>query len=260
MDIIYEPETSYRRALQIDRMWADSDAGAKLCAEILNIASLKGDETALDAACGSGLLLQALAEALPNGRAIGVDCSPAMVRLSQAKLARLKNGRAAVMYSEGADLIFKASAFDVVFCMLGLYHFSNPLAALKEMKRVLKKGGRLVLCEYEAPADPELRATLTESFQLAHPGYRFYTGPELYALVSEAGLSRQRSATQRFTFDEHGIGGLPLGVHFFETRFMLQKRGDQNLLASFDGNVFRPVGRMMHPKGALDFMLVRAVK
>ena len=148
----------------------------------------------------------------------------------------------------------------MVLCMLGLYHFSNPLAALKEMRRVVKKGGRLVLCEYEAPADPELRATLTESFQLTHPGYRFYTGPELYTLVSDAGFSRERSATERFTFEQHGVGGMPLGVHFFETRFMLQKRGDQDLLASFDGNIFRPVGATMRTKGALDFTLVRAAK
>ena len=125
---------------------------------------------------------------------------------------------------------------------------------------MLKKGGRLILCEYEAPADPGLRAALTESFQLTHPDYRFYTGPELYTLVSDAGFSRERSATERFAFDQHGVGGMPMGVHFFETRFMIERRGDQDLLASFDGNVFRPAGAMMRIKGALDFALVRAVK
>ena len=260
MDIIYEPDITYRRALQIDKMWADSDAGGKLCGEVLNMASLRGDERVLDVAVATGCLLQLLAETLPAGHAIGVDRSPAMVRLAQTKLTKGKTERASVMYSEGEDLIFKSAVFDTVFCMLGLYHFSNPLAALKEMKRVLKKGGRLVLCEYEAPADPGLRATLTESFQLTHSGYRFYTGPELYTLVSDAGLSRERSATERFTSDEHGVGGMPLGVHFFETRFMLQRRGDQDLLASFDGNIFRPIGAMMRVKGALDFALVRAVR
>ena len=260
MDIIYEADITYRRALQIDRMWADSDAGGKLCAEVLKMASLKGNEKVLDVAVSTGCLMQLLAEALPDGHAIGVDRSAAMVRLAQAKLVKGKAARASVVYSEGEDLIFRGAIFDMVFCMLGLCHFSDALAALKEVKRVLKKGGRLVLCEYEAPADPGLRASLTESFQLTHPRYRFYTGPELYTLVSDAGLSLERSATERFTFDEHGVGGMPLGVHFFETRFMLQKRGDQDLLASFDGNIFRPVGAMMHPRGALGFTLVRAVK
>jgi hypothetical protein len=41
---------------------------------------------------------------------------------------------------------------------------------------------------------------------------------------------------------------------------MLERRGDQDLLASFDGNIFRPAGAMMRLKGALDFILVRAVK
>jgi hypothetical protein len=41
---------------------------------------------------------------------------------------------------------------------------------------------------------------------------------------------------------------------------MIERRGDEDLLASFDGNIFRPAGDMMHVKGGLDFALVRAVK
>jgi len=260
MDIIYEPDITYRRALQIDKMRAESDATAKLYAEVLNMASLKGNERVLDVAAGTGCLLQLVAEALPEGHAIGLDRSMAMVRLAQTKLVKGETGHASVMHSEGEDFIFKGAVFDTVFCVLGLYHFPDPLGALKEMKRVLKKGGRLILCEYEAPADPGLRSALTDSFQLTHPDYRFYTGPELYTLVSDAGFSRERSATERFAFDQHGVGGMPMGVHFFEARFMLERRGDQDLLASFDGNVFRPAGAMMHIKGALDFALVRAAK
>jgi ubiquinone/menaquinone biosynthesis C-methylase UbiE len=260
MDIIYEPDITYRRALQIDKLWAESDATEKLHAQVLSMASLKGSERVLDVAAGTGCLLQLVAETLSQGQAIGLDRSGSMVRLAQAKLVRAKTGQASVMHLEGKGLIFKSSVFDMVFCVLGLYHFPDPLAALKEVKRVLKKGGRLILCEYEAPADPGLRAALSESFQLAHPDYRFYTGPELYALISDAGLSRERSATERFTFDQHGVGGMPLGVHFFETRFTLEKRGDQDLLASFDGNIFRPAGAMLHVEGALNFALVRAVK
>ncbi len=260
MDVIYEPGISYRRALQIDKMWAESGATGKLYTEVLSIAALKGSERVLDVAAGTGCLMQLAAEALPQGQAIGLDRSAAMVRLAQAKLVRAKAGQASVMQSEGEDLIFKSSVFDMVFCVLGLYHFGDPLAALKEMKRLLRKGGRLILCEYEAPADPGLRAALTESFQMVHPEYRFYTGTEVYALVSDAGFSRERSATMRFAFDQHGVGGIPMGVHFFETRFMLERRGDPELLASFDGNIFRPVGAMMHLRGALDFALLRAVK
>jgi ubiquinone/menaquinone biosynthesis C-methylase UbiE len=260
MDIIYEPDITYRRALQIDKMWAESDATGKLYAEVMNMASLSGNETVLDVAAGTGYLLQLVAETLQQGQAIGLDRSAAMVRLAQAKVVKGKMANASVLHAEGEDFIFKGAVFDKVFCVLGLYHFFDPLAALKEMKRVLKRGGRLILCEYEAPADPGLRAALTESFRLTHPDYRFYTGPELYTLISDAGFSRERSATERFAFDQHGVGGMPMGVHFFETRFMLERRGDRDLLASFDGNIFRPAGAMMHVRGALDFALVRAVK
>ncbi len=260
MDVIYEPGISYRRALQIDKMWAESDATGKLYAEVLTTAALKGSERVLDVAAGTGCLMQVAAEALPQGQAIGLDSSAAMVRLAQAKLVRARASRASVMLSEGEDLIFRSSVFDAVFCILGLYHFGDPRAALKEMRRLLRKGGRLILCEYQAPADPGLRAALTESFQMVHPGYRFFTAQELYALVAEAGFLRERSATMKFAFDQHGVGGIPMGVHFFETRFMIERRGDPDLLATFDGNIFRPAGPMMHLKGTLDFALLRAAR
>lgn len=260
MDIIYEPDITYRRALQIDKMWAESDVTGQLFAEVLNMACLKGKERVLDVAVSSGCLLQVLAQALADGQAIGLDRSAAMVRLAQNKLVRARIANASVLHSESEDIMFKNGIFDMVFCVLSLYHFSDPVAALGEMRRVLKKDGKLILCEYEAPADPELRAALTESFRLAHPDYRFFTGSELYALVSDAGFSRERSATERFAFDEHGIGGMPMGVHFFETRFLIERRGDADQLASFDGNVFKPAGGMKRIKGSLSFAMMRAAK
>ena len=113
MDIIYEPDITYRRALQIDKMWAESDATGKLYAEVLNMASLKGNERVLDVAAGAGCLLQLAAEALPQGHAIGLDRSAAMVRLAQAKLGKGKTGRASVMHSYGEDLIFKLSLIHI---------------------------------------------------------------------------------------------------------------------------------------------------
>ena len=88
MDIIYEPDITYRRALQIDKMWTESDATGKFYAEVLNMASLKGNERVLDVAVGTGCLLQLVAEALPEGHAIGLDRSTAMVRLAQTKLVK----------------------------------------------------------------------------------------------------------------------------------------------------------------------------
>jgi ubiquinone/menaquinone biosynthesis C-methylase UbiE len=260
MDIIYEPDISYRRASQIDKMWAESDFTGKLYTEILAMASLQGDEVALDVAAGTGCLVQLLSEILAKGRVIGIDPSTAMVRLAQNKLLKKKATNAAVMASPGNDFIFRDSMFDAVFCVLGLYHFADPLKGLNEMKRVLKTGGELILCEPEAPDDARLREVLSESFQLAHPNYRFFSGGELYSLVTDAGFSRQKSATEQFAFDQHGVAGIPMGVHYLETHAMIQRRKQQDLLDKFERNLFRVSGEMMRVRGKLNFALLRAAK
>jgi SAM-dependent methyltransferase len=258
MDIIYEPEITYRRALQIDKMWAESDVTSKLYTEILSLASPKGDERALDVAVATGCLLQLLSENLPKGYVIGLDASPAMIRLSQNKLVKSRISNAAILRSLGDDLIFRDGMFNLVFCVNGLYHFSDPMAALKEMKRVLEGEGRLILCELEAPQDTELKEALTESFQLAHPDYRLFTVNEIFSLLKDAGFTVIQSATEKFTFDQHGIGGMPMGVHFLETRDMIVRRQQVALLEKFDHHIFLPAGEMMHLKGAVNFTLVSA--
>ncbi|MDX8150294.1 methyltransferase domain-containing protein [Patulibacter brassicae] len=72
----WEAET-YHRVSQPHDDWAS---------QILGRLELRGDETALDAGCGSGKLTELLVGALPAGRVIGVDASPSMIELAQKRL------------------------------------------------------------------------------------------------------------------------------------------------------------------------------
>jgi trans-aconitate 2-methyltransferase len=57
--------------------------------EVLARLELQGDETVLDAGCGSGRVTRLLAERLPRGRVIGVDAAPSMIKLAREQLADL---------------------------------------------------------------------------------------------------------------------------------------------------------------------------
>jgi trans-aconitate 2-methyltransferase len=58
-------------------------------AEVLERLALRGDETVLDAGCGSGRVTRLVAERLPSGRVIGIDASPAMIEEARSNLAGL---------------------------------------------------------------------------------------------------------------------------------------------------------------------------
>ena len=101
----------------------------------------RGDERALDVACGPGLLAKAFA---PHVREfVGVDLTPAMVEKATAiaREAGLSNVRFDV--ADALRLPFEANALDLVLSRLALHHMLDPGAAVREMARVLRPGGRL---------------------------------------------------------------------------------------------------------------------
>jgi SAM-dependent methyltransferase len=110
-------------------------------------------ETVLDIACGPGTVTRLAAQRVgPKGRVIGCDLSPAMLELARSKNSI--DGGAPVDYLEcPADALGVADdSIDLVTCQQGLQFFPDRDAALAEMRRVLRPGGRLgiaVWCSIE---------------------------------------------------------------------------------------------------------------
>ena len=78
------PQTSsYRDGERYDRISAPLE---RIGREVLDRLPLAGDETVLDAGCGSGRVTQALLERLPDGHVIGVDGSPEMLAAARRRL------------------------------------------------------------------------------------------------------------------------------------------------------------------------------
>lgn len=103
--------------------------------------SLRGDETVIDAGCGTGTLTRVLADVVPRGRVLALDISPAMLESARRELADLAprvEVRAADLGAldlDGeADFIFSAATFHWVLDQDALYH---------QLFRALKPGGSL---------------------------------------------------------------------------------------------------------------------
>jgi len=155
----------------------------------------------LDMACGDGAYTCWLAERVaPAGRVVGVDLSPAYLGLA-SRLAAESPAAANVSFQRGdiAGLPFADGSFDLVWCAQSMYSLPDPQAALRELRRVTKPGGRVAIFENDTlhhlilPWPPELELAVRQA-QLdalrassSEPA-RFYIGRDLCAAFADVGL------------------------------------------------------------------------
>jgi demethylmenaquinone methyltransferase/2-methoxy-6-polyprenyl-1,4-benzoquinol methylase len=135
-----------------DRSWRRR--GAALC-------RVRSTDHVLDAACGTGDLAEAFTAA-GAARVCGVDFTEPMLRLARRKAARVRRrpGRATPEYVSGdiMHLPFADASFDIVSIAFGIRNVSDPRRALREFRRVLRPGGRLLILEFSRPENGVLRA------------------------------------------------------------------------------------------------------
>lgn len=132
---------------------------ARWKARLVSMAEVRAGERALDLACGTGDLAFALAAR--GARAVGLDITHRMLQL-----ARLRAGfsgassRQAVEFISGdmTSLPFRSGAFDLVTTGYGLRNVPDLDAAIDEIARVLRPGGRLLSLDFNRPESAVIRA------------------------------------------------------------------------------------------------------
>jgi SAM-dependent methyltransferase len=158
------------------------DAHSFLWPPVLEALDLGPEDRLLDVGCGGGSFLRRAQE---SGCAIaGVDHSRDMVRLARSKTdARIELANADAMpFAEGE--------FTAVSCLVAFFFFADPVAALREMRRVVDPSrGRVAVMT----TAPEGKGTPAAPYPLATRGH-FHTDEELVALAREAGFREARLA------------------------------------------------------------------
>ena len=112
---------------------------------LVDAACVAPGQRVLDVACGTGVVTRAAAKRVGSlGRVVGVDLNPGMIAVARSLPASV--GAPIEWLEQSAlDLRLEDASFDAVLCQQGLQFFPNKAVALKEMRRVLDRGGRLAL-------------------------------------------------------------------------------------------------------------------
>jgi ubiquinone/menaquinone biosynthesis C-methylase UbiE len=118
--------------------------GGPFAEDLVAEAALRPGERALDVACGTGVVARLAAERIgPSGTVAALDLNPAMLSVARSVPS---TGAAIRWYETSAESIpLPDDAFDAVLCQLGLQFAADKSAALREMRRVLAPGGRLLV-------------------------------------------------------------------------------------------------------------------
>lgn len=114
---------------------------ARIQKDAIRRLNLKGGELVLDLGCGPGDGMRQIGAL--GAKAVGLDYSEGM--LAQAKPRIIAQGR--LTRGDAGQLPFRDAVFDRIVCTNSFHHYPDRVAALKEMRRVLKRGGQLVLVD-----------------------------------------------------------------------------------------------------------------
>jgi len=112
----------------------------------LTQASIQPTDTILDVGCGGGRTIDTMARLASHGRVFGVDYSATSVDVARrANAEAIDAGRVGVQQASVSALPFYAAMFDLVTAVETHYYWPDLLSDLREIRRVLKPGGRVVL-------------------------------------------------------------------------------------------------------------------
>jgi len=142
-------------------------------------------DSALDVCCGTGdLALELAPRVAPGGRVVGCDFSEPMLDLAREKATARGAAGVRFEWADALELPYDAERFDAVTVGFGVRNLAELDRGLREMARVLKPGGRLVILEITQPSRPPLSFFFSLWFDRIVPLLgAFSSNPEAYSYL-----------------------------------------------------------------------------
>lgn len=168
---------------------------------------LCGGDRLLDVGCGPGNITLDLAARVSPGEVVGIDVVGDVLVAAEADRADAGVDNASFRHADLYDLPFADHHFDVVHAHQVLQHLAEPMAALVELRRVLRPGGLLAVRDSDygafmwSPADPLLERWMELHHRAAAAnGADADAGRHLLAWVGAAGFPDRTYSSSTWTF------------------------------------------------------------
>jgi ubiquinone/menaquinone biosynthesis C-methylase UbiE len=140
---------------------------------VVDMGDVATGQSILDVACGTGIVARTAAQRVgPDGRVVGVDLNQAMLTVAERVCPGIELRQADV-----TDLPFDNVTFDVVLCQMALMFFPDSQAAIRDMRRVVKPQGTVVIM---VPSSLDAQPAYRPLVELAAR----HAGPEAVAMLS----------------------------------------------------------------------------
>ena len=187
------------------KRWAKEEVGPfAVTKKLLDLSKIKNGDNVLDLACGTGLVTKKLIRKVGrNGQVYAIDSSESAIKIAKKWTGTSKNLH--FVRADAEKVQFKTK-FDAITCQYALFFFPDEQKVLKNMKKVLKKNGKIALAvhgKYNVPYFDSILEPIKKMIPDYLPKYpemdRFGTKDTFSAAIKKAGFSK--IVVKKFVFE-----------------------------------------------------------
>lgn len=139
--------------------------------------SLRRGDQVLDVCCGTGAsAIPAAVRVGSNGKVLGIDIAESLLELARNKARQQDLENIEFQYGDFENLGFQDESFDAVVCVFGIFFVPDMLAAVKELWRMVRPGGKLAITSWGKKVFEPANQKFWDTIQVERPDlYRNFT-------------------------------------------------------------------------------------
>ena len=199
LENVKQAKASFERVLG-NKVYAGIIRDDKHLAKLLDLIKDGSYRSILDIGTGTGYLAYPLAEMFPAANVCGLDIAETVIQENNEDVRKKGVYNLVFQAFDGLKYPFADESFDLIVTRYAFHHFPNVVDAIRQMNRILTKGGRVLV------SDPlrnknDVDGVIDEFMRVKKDGHiRFYSPSELDSLFLENGFVKEKQVLTDMTF------------------------------------------------------------